>query len=149
MAPGESREQEARALRYDRFLAHPPERVWDALTNPDDLMQWMAAEQVVIEGRVGGRFEIQGIVNGVGRVLAWEPLKVLQHDFQFVTAGAPKEGGIITYELQPEGTGTRLTMTFRSRSQALARVFERGQATTFDRLEANLDGKPMPRPHGH
>src|SRR5687767_4775955 len=93
-----------RTIRYERFMAHPPERVWDALTDPADLRQWMAADEVVLEGRVGGRFEIHGIVHGEGRVLAWRPLQLLQHDFHFHTQGAPKEGGVVTYELRPEGT---------------------------------------------
>ncbi|HET6399224.1 MAG TPA: SRPBCC domain-containing protein, partial [Candidatus Thermoplasmatota archaeon] len=43
-----------RSLRFERLLAHPPERVWAALTSPEDLKQWMPAQEVRIEPHAGG-----------------------------------------------------------------------------------------------
>jgi uncharacterized protein YndB with AHSA1/START domain len=138
------RDQDAGVVRYDRVLGHPRERVWEALTNPEDVRQWMAAERVVLEGRVGGRFELQGIVNGQGRVLAWDPPRLLEHEFHLVTPTGGKDGGVVTYELRAAGTDTHLTMTFRSLSPALARLFVQGRIVTFDRLEAVLAGRTPP-----
>jgi uncharacterized protein YndB with AHSA1/START domain len=32
---------DSRAVRVDEFLAHPPARVWRALTDPDLLARWL------------------------------------------------------------------------------------------------------------
>jgi uncharacterized protein YndB with AHSA1/START domain len=131
-------------LRFVRVLAHPPERVWEALTSPEDLRQWMPAQQVRIEPHVGGDFEVRGLFHGKGRILVWQPPHRFEHEFHLVTSGGTKDAGVVGYDLQPEGGGTRLTMTFRSLTPPLARLFERGHGATFDRLEAVLDGRPVP-----
>ena len=41
-------------LRFERRLAHPIERVWAALTDPDELISWWGRAQVELEP--GGRF---------------------------------------------------------------------------------------------
>jgi len=131
-------------LQYERVLPHSPERVWEALTSPADLRQWMAADDVVLEGRVGGRFALHGLIDGEGQVLAWDPPRRFEHEFRLTTESGPKQGGIVAYQLRPEGPGTHLTMTFRSLSPALSALFLRGQSVTFDRIEAHLAGRPMP-----
>jgi len=41
-------------VRLERYLAHPPEKVWRALTEPAHLAQWFPAE-VRLDLRPGGR----------------------------------------------------------------------------------------------
>jgi uncharacterized protein YndB with AHSA1/START domain len=43
----EAREDGKYVLRFERHLAHPPEKVWRALTEPDQLRQWFPTD---IEG---------------------------------------------------------------------------------------------------
>jgi uncharacterized protein YndB with AHSA1/START domain len=39
------------ALRFERHLAHPIEKVWAALTEPDRMAEWLAAAEVdLVEG---------------------------------------------------------------------------------------------------
>src|SRR5205085_289579 len=40
-------------LRFERRLEHPPERVWRAITEPEELAHWFPA-QVEIDLRPGG-----------------------------------------------------------------------------------------------
>ncbi len=54
--PGTLRTEGGRnILRIQRRLAHPPEKVWRALTDPADLVQWFPAE-VRLDLRPGGEF---------------------------------------------------------------------------------------------
>lgn len=67
-------------LRFERTLAHPRERVWRAITDPDELAQWFPSA-VVYEPRVGApmQFDFGGahdIDAWPGEVLAWEPERV-------------------------------------------------------------------------
>uniref|UniRef100_UPI000AFBEAB6 SRPBCC domain-containing protein n=1 Tax=Streptomyces niveus TaxID=193462 RepID=UPI000AFBEAB6 len=41
------------ALRMERRLAHPPQRVWDAITRPEQLAKWFPSE-VSVDLRPGG-----------------------------------------------------------------------------------------------
>ncbi|MBT2390012.1 SRPBCC domain-containing protein [Streptomyces sp. ISL-1] len=41
------------ALRMERRLAHPPRRVWDAITQPAHLARWFPSE-VTVDLRPGG-----------------------------------------------------------------------------------------------
>ncbi len=42
------------ALRFERVLPHPPERVWTALTDTDEMFAWHPTP-ASFEPRVGGR----------------------------------------------------------------------------------------------
>ena len=44
-------------LRYERYYAHPVERVWSALTEPDELPSWWGAAVVDLEP--GGDYIVQ------------------------------------------------------------------------------------------
>ena len=46
-------------LKFRRELAHPPARVWKALTEPDELRKWFPDEIVVGDWRVGSRLEFK------------------------------------------------------------------------------------------
>src|SRR5919112_1938209 len=45
-------------IRFERRLAHPVDRVWTALTDPDEMRKWWAAADE-LELREGGRFTIR------------------------------------------------------------------------------------------
>src|SRR6266508_6752873 len=47
-------------LRMERRLAHPPEKVWRALTDPAHLNQWYPFQATALELRVGGRIGFDG-----------------------------------------------------------------------------------------
>ena len=90
-------------IALDQFLAHPPEVVWRALTDPDLHARWWAPGDV--RPVVGHRFELD--MGGWGQ----QPCVVTDVDpgrlFRYVFA----EGVLdttITWRVEPEGTGTRL-----------------------------------------
>src|SRR5439155_2460283 len=71
-------------LHFERTLQHPIEKVWDALTDPEQLRGWFMTE-AVLEGRVGGTVDM---VSGpskfhwTGKVLAWEPPHKLEYEWK-------------------------------------------------------------------
>lgn len=93
-----------------RFVRHYPrsvEKVWNALTDPARLADWMGVSRV--EPHVGGRIELMldGPHPGTGQVLVWDPPKVLE--FTWSNTHAPDS--TIRYELERQGDGTRLIFT--------------------------------------
>jgi len=64
-------------LRFERHLAHSPERIWAALTESAQLAQWFMAGS--LEPRRGGRLRLDSGEEGgtLGEVLAWDPPRLL------------------------------------------------------------------------
>jgi hypothetical protein len=54
------------------------------------------------------------------------------------------ENAIFRYELTPQGKTTLLTVTYQRITMNTARGFAPGGHVLLDRLEAQLNGKPMP-----
>jgi uncharacterized protein YndB with AHSA1/START domain/DNA-binding transcriptional ArsR family regulator len=90
------------ALSFDQFIAAPPDRVWQALTDPDLLARWWVPGDVA--PIVGHRYELQ--MPGWGpiacQVLEVEAPRRLVHSFH--------RNWRLTWQLVPEGDGTRLLL---------------------------------------
>lgn len=93
-------------ITVERIYAHPPAKLWRALTDPALHAKWWAAGDVKAE--VGHRFELD--MGAWGKqpceVLAVEPERLLRYRF-----GVGRLDTVITWRLAPEGEGTRLTLT--------------------------------------
>ena len=88
-----------------QYIAHPPARVWQALTDPALHARWWAAGDV--RPVVGHRFTLDMGPWGQQpcEVLAVEPERLLAYSF------APGSlNTTITWRLRPEGAGTRLSL---------------------------------------
>jgi uncharacterized protein YndB with AHSA1/START domain len=102
-------QDDRRALRFRRRLDHPVERVWAALTRPEELHRWWGdAEVDLVEGGTftlrwrnvdldGNRVELPATIT------ALTPTRVLE------LAGAPH--GVLRWKLRPDGDGTVLGLT--------------------------------------
>jgi uncharacterized protein YndB with AHSA1/START domain len=134
-------------LRMERRLAHPPEKVWRALTEPAHLNQWYPFQATALELRVGGRIAFDGggaTVEGV--VTELDPPRVLAFT-QDAGAVVEREGdNHLRFELRPDGDGCLLvfTHTFDDRPHAAANAA--GWDACFDALEMVVDGKPAETP---
>jgi uncharacterized protein YndB with AHSA1/START domain len=63
------------AVRFERSYPYPVERVWDAVTRPEELAQWFPST-VSIEPRQGGTIRFSGdpdLDGTTGTVLAFDP----------------------------------------------------------------------------
>ncbi len=141
-------EGEKATLIFRRLLRHPPEVVWKAITDPEELRQWFMAT-ATIEGRVGGKVDmIQGPyrAHGTGRVRVWNPPRLLEYDFQGAPGGNLPAGldGVLRWELIPQVGGTLLVLTFRGLSKPIATTLAGGVKGFLVRLEAQLDQRPLP-----
>jgi uncharacterized protein YndB with AHSA1/START domain len=125
-------------LVFTRNLPHPPEKVWRALTEPEHLEAWFPT---TIEGELA----------------PGAPLR-----FQHRNAPLePMEGEMITYEtgsvmefrwgsdtlrisLEPDGSGTRLTLVDTLEELGKAARDGAGWHTCLDQLAYHLDGEEPP-----
>jgi uncharacterized protein YndB with AHSA1/START domain len=136
-------------LVFERILHHAPERVWDAISTPEGLREWLMCTQVAIDGRPGGSIEMvsgAGGYHSTGRILAWDPPRLLEYEWK--VAPVPEmplgEDAVFRYELAPRNAGTLLTVTYRRITPQTARGFLPGLHAFLDRLQAQLDGDPLP-----
>ncbi|MDA4130838.1 MAG: SRPBCC family protein [Thaumarchaeota archaeon] len=132
-------------LTFERSLPYPPEDVWKAITDPGELSKWYMSE-TRIDGRVGGSIDYSsGPRRVTGSILAWDPPRVFEHEWKVDRPGFPKgEYGVIRWELVPEGEDTILKLTHRNLPGQTAYYFASGTHAVLDRLEAYLNGTPMP-----
>jgi uncharacterized protein YndB with AHSA1/START domain len=96
----------------------PASKVWEALTRPDLIKQYLFGTQVVTDWQVGSPITYQGVWQGKpyedkGKVLQVEPGKRLVSTFWSSLSGEPdlpENYKTVRYELSPAGDGTKLTI---------------------------------------
>ena len=121
-------------LRFTRHLAHPPEKVWRALTEPEHLATWFPS---TIEGdraagaRLRFTFPVDGVAPTEGEMLIYRPPEVLEFTW------GPD---LLRFELRPDGTGTELTLLDTLEEQGKAARDGAGWHFCLDHLAADLDG---------
>ena len=131
MTDGKLEEVDGRpALRFERRLAHPIERVWRAVTERDELAAWFVAPMEFTAA--DQRFEAMEQPVEVQR---FEPPHAVAWDWG---------GELLSFELEPDGDGTRLTFVHVFGDRPHAANYGSGWHFHFDRLDAHLDGRPAP-----
>ncbi|MGV3632328.1 MAG: SRPBCC family protein [Bacteroidota bacterium] len=97
-------------------------RVWDMLTNPDRIREWLYGTNTTTDWKVGSPIRFSGSWDGKeyedkGRILQFEPEKILEYSYWSGFSGLPDEPenySIVTFELMPINTGTDLSLTQRN-----------------------------------
>jgi len=97
----------------------PASKVWDALTKPEQIKQYMFGTEVTTDWKVGSPITYKGEWKGQayedkGKVLEFEPGKRLVSTFWSALAGLPDKPENykkVGYELAPAGDKTKLTVT--------------------------------------
>lgn len=97
----------------------PPSTVWDALTDPKQVKQFMFGTDLVTDWQPGERIAWRGEWDGKpyedhGVVLDFEPETLLRVTHFSPLGGEPdipENYHTLTYTLEPKGTGTLLTLT--------------------------------------
>ncbi|MCP2256569.1 putative conserved protein YndB, AHSA1/START domain [Streptoalloteichus tenebrarius] len=115
MTPENPDQDDLTTIRVDQFLAHPPAKVWRALTEPELIAKWLMPGDFRLE--VGHRYTMRGTpMPGTGfsgtvhaEVLAFEVERMLRVAWRDADPDGPHAADwTITWTLQPEGRGTRL-----------------------------------------
>ena len=102
---------DVKTVVVERDIAHPPEKLWRALTQPHLIEEWLMKNDFA--PRVGHRFNLRGEWGGVldCEVLVVEPNKELAYTWNFKHDDAAFSlESVVTFTLTPTGTGTRLRM---------------------------------------
>jgi uncharacterized protein YndB with AHSA1/START domain len=108
-----------RDITVDQFLAHPPAKVWQALTEPRKLAAWFMPNDFAPV--VGHRFTLHRTPNREVRFSATIRCEVLEVDHERLLSYSWTDGGdyagdldsVVTWTLRPEGHGTRLFLEHR------------------------------------
>lgn len=142
-------EGEHATLEFRRFYPHPIALVWEAISTPEGLREWLLCSYAKIDGRVGGTIELisgPSRYHSSGKILAWEPPRLLEYEWN--VAAVPEmprgERAIFRYELATRDGGTELWVRYQRITRETARGFLPGLHAFLDRLEAQLAGQPLP-----
>jgi len=129
-------------LRFTRHLAHPPEKVWRAVTEPGHLAAWFP-QRIVGEWVAGAplRFEAQAGEHPAfdGEVLACQPPSLLEFRW------GPD---VIRFEIVPHDGGCTFVLTDVFSELGKAARDAAGWHTCVDLLEQHLAGAAAPTPAG-
>lgn len=144
------------AIRLERLIAAPAEKVWRYLTEAQLRQQWFMGGT---DARADDEFELLNDHDNLSdgdvpypesyapykgmawseRVLRFDPPKVLETTFQ------GGKNGVVRYELHTEGEGTRLVLTHRGiESRTGAQDFGSGWNSHLTVLQERLAGRGVP-----
>ncbi|MDQ3934384.1 MAG: SRPBCC domain-containing protein [Actinomycetota bacterium] len=127
-------------ISFERRLSHPPERVWEALTEPGELIGWWGEARVDL--REGGSFEVRWLntddegnrAHMHATIARLEPGRLLELEGDI--------HGTLRWELEPgpgEGTTLRFSSTLELPEEFRTKVVA-GWHWHLDALEAVLAG---------
>ena len=138
-------------IRFERFVAAPPDLVFSVMTDPQHLPSWWGPRggemtTCEVDLRVGGGYRF--VLAGGGGEAAFHgtyreidpPRRVVQ---TFVYEGAPEHEAVETMVLEPVEGGTLLRgetrhASFEARDGHVASGMEGGMRETYERLDELL-----------
>ena len=96
-----------------------PSRVWEALTKPELIKQYLFGTDVTTDWRVGSSITYRGVWEGKpyedkGKILEVDPGRLLVSSYWSPLSGVPDVAEnyvTVRYEITPETDGSRLTIT--------------------------------------
>jgi uncharacterized protein YndB with AHSA1/START domain len=99
-------------------ISAPASRVWEALTTPEEIKQYLYGAEAVSEWKVGSPLLFKGVWDGKeyidkGTILRSEPNKLFQYSYYSPSSGlpdSPENYANISYELVEEDGETMLTV---------------------------------------
>lgn len=125
-------------LRFTRRLPHPPEKVWRALTEPEQLEAWFPT---TIEGELAAGAALRFAHREVplppleGEMLVYEPPSLMEFRWGEDT---------LRFALEPDGDGTTLTLVDTLEELGKAARDGAGWHACLDQLGYHLDDAPPP-----
>ena len=126
---------DALRLRFVRRLAHAPEKVFRALTEPEHLRAWFPTD-IIGERKTGAhlKFEFRDGEGPTiqGTLLAYDPPTLVEYQWG--------DDETLRFELAPDGDGTVLTFVNTFVELGKAARDAAGWHTCLDLLDHELDG---------
>ncbi len=126
---------ETRSVIVERELAHPPEKIWRALTQPHLMAEWLMKGDIAPV--VGHRFDFREDWGTIDcEVLEVEPNRELSYSWDAMGLES-----VVTFTLTPSGSGTLLRLEqagFRPDQEQAYQGAKFGWAKFFGNLEQLL-----------
>lgn len=119
-------------MRLERNLDHPVERVWEAITDPDQLGQWYPLSVETLELQVGGKVAFD---DGEGTIYQGE-IRELDPPGVFSFS---EEDDLVHIELQPDGDECLMIFTHVFDDPAMAEGNEMGWNECLGQLKTILN----------
>lgn len=133
---------ETRTVVVEREFAHPPEKLWRALTQPHMIAEWLMQNDFAPV--VGHRFNLHGEWGGVldCEVLVVEPNETLSYTWNYPHDDAAFNlKSTVTLTLTPTDNGTHLRMEqtgFRPEQKQAFHGARHGWQNFLEKLETSL-----------
>ncbi len=147
----ESKLREKPSLSLTRKFSAPPERVWQAWTEPQALIRWFGPDagkvsRANLDLRVGGRYHIAfNTLDGEHHDVSGEYREVQPNRrlvFTWAWKSTPERESLVTLTFRPSGTGTEFTLLHEQFFDAAARDrHEFGWTGSLAKLEQVLRGQ--------
>ncbi len=107
------------SAKAEAIINVSPEKVWQALTDPAMVKQYLFGTEMTTDWKVGAAITYKGEWEGKayedkGLVMEFEPPKRIVSTYWSSFSGlpdAPENYQTVAYELSPQDSGTRLTIT--------------------------------------
>ncbi len=106
-------------LRKTLSIKAPASKVWEALTSPEWIKQYLFGTKVTSDWKVGSPIRFTGTWEGKeyedkGTILKFEKEKVFQYNYWSSfssTSDVPENYAVLTFELSSHGDRTELSLT--------------------------------------
>ena len=121
-------------LRLERRLAHPPHKVWRALTEPAHLTQWFPSDMemdLTVGGKISFIFRHGEGPNLDGVITELDPPRVFAYTWG---------DSLLHWEVRPEGEGCLLILTQTFDDRPAAASFAAGWHLCLDAMDTALSG---------
>jgi uncharacterized protein YndB with AHSA1/START domain len=136
-------------LRIERRLAHPPQKVWRAITDPAHLSRWYPFQATEIDLRVGGMIRFD---DGQGMAMdavitELDPPRVFAFSEHAPAEMSRESDDLVHFELRRDGAGCLLIFTHTFDDRPAAASYASGWHTCLDALGMVLDDRPIEVAH--
>jgi uncharacterized protein YndB with AHSA1/START domain len=135
-------------FRSSIFIEAAPEEVFPYFTEAEAIVAWMG-DRAIVEPSPGGRFVLHFDDRVVeGRYLAVEfPRRIVITWGRHGSVRLPPGGSTLEVSLEPEGTGTRVSIVHDGLPGPEQELHAQGWAHYLPRLAAVASGKPVAAHH--
>lgn len=134
------------SVRYVRRIGHPIERVWAALTEPEQLRGWLGEAEVELTD--GGAFNLRWLNVDADGNAAYREATIAAIDPPRLLETVGDVHGTLRFELEPDGDATilRFTSTLDLPDEFRTKVLA-GWHVHLEHLADALEGRPADWPN--